>query len=62
MNVYTKEQQDEIATYTAQKLKESQAFTVNQRTGTLLKTWVGTQAQYDAIAVKDADTMYWITE
>ena len=34
----------------------------NQRTGSQLKYWVGTQAQYDAIGTKDADTIYDITQ
>ena len=61
MNVYTKEQSDEIATYTAQQMKAQQAFITNQRTGQSMKWWSGTQAQYDAIPSKDANTMYWIT-
>ena len=35
---------------------------VETRASTLIKTWVGTQAQYDAIGTKDANTLYHITE
>lgn len=31
---------------------------INQRTGSTLKIWTGTQEQYDAIAVKDSETAY----
>lgn len=60
MNVYTKEQSDEIATYTAQQIKAQRAFITNQRTGQAMQWWSGTQAQYDAIVTKDDNTMYWI--
>ena len=35
---------------------------VNKRTGLAFEEWIGTQAQYDAIATKDPNTRYWITE
>lgn len=38
------------------------AAVLEQRTGTALKIWCGTQAQYDAIATKDAATLYNIFE
>ena len=36
--------------------------TINQRDGSMLKTWIGTQAQYNAIVTKDANTIYMIEE
>jgi len=36
--------------------------TENKRTGIAFEEWIGTQAQYDAITTKDANTRYWITE
>ena len=33
-----------------------------QNTSTAIKTWTGTKAQYDAIATKDNDTIYTITD
>lgn len=35
---------------------------VNKRTGTAFEEWIGTQAEYDAVATKDPNTRYWITE
>ena len=35
---------------------------VNNALDTVLKTWTGTQAQYDAIADKDSNTLYMIHE
>lgn len=35
---------------------------VEQRANTTIKEWVGTKAQYDSIATKDADTIYNITD
>src|SRR5699024_3216118 len=36
--------------------------TTNQRNGSTVKTWIGTQAQYNAIVTKDANTIYMIEE
>ena len=36
--------------------------TTNQRDGSTVKTWIGTQAQYNAIVTKDANTIYMIEE
>ena len=30
----------------------------NQRTGTAIKVWVGTEVQYQAIPIPDPDTLY----
>ncbi len=35
---------------------------VNQRTGTELKVWMGTKAQYDAIPTKNPETIYFLTD
>jgi hypothetical protein len=35
---------------------------VNQRTGTEMKFWSGTKAQYDAISTKDSSTVYFLTD
>lgn len=47
--------EDISSTFVASKVK-------NKRTGTAFEEWIGTQAQYDAITPKDANTRYWITE
>lgn len=35
---------------------------IDNRSGNAIKTWTGTRAQYDAIATKDANTIYNITD
>lgn len=62
MNIYTKEQIVSIMTIVMQKIKASQAFTINKRNGLPFEDWIGTQAEYDAIPTKDPNTRYWITE
>jgi hypothetical protein len=35
---------------------------LNQRTGLEVKIWVGTKAQYDAVSVKDENTLYFLSD
>lgn len=42
--------------------QEPATLIVNKRTGNTFEEWIGTQAQYDAIATKDPNVRYWITE
>lgn len=42
--------------------QEPATLIVNKRTGETFEEWIGTQAQYDAVSVKDDNVRYWITE
>lgn len=46
--------------YSSQKVDELVGVVKNQRDGSTLKVWSGTQAQYDGIATKDPQTLYFI--
>lgn len=39
-----------------------QAIAVIDNTGSAIKTWTGTRSQYDAIAIKDVNTLYNVTD
>lgn len=58
--IYTKPQLDAIAVHIGQAIKDAQANMVftDQNGGGALKIWTGTQAEYDAVAVKDAGILY----
>ena len=40
---------------------DAKANITNQRDGSSVKLWIGTQAQYDAIKTKDSTVMYMVT-
>ena len=42
-------------------VSNAMANTINQRDGSSVKLWIGTQAQYDAIKTKDSTVMYMVT-
>ena len=50
-----------ITSQTSQLISDAKANTINQRDGSSVKMWIGTQAQYDAIATKDSTVMYMVT-
>jgi len=54
-NVFTDAEKNKLA-----GLDNTAKSVVNQNGGSAMKIWVGTQAQYDAITTKDANTAYMV--
>lgn len=62
--VYTKTQIDSMGAKIGQEIKKTrdESIVVNQNTTLPINFWVGTQAEYDAITTKDANTLYVVEE
>ena len=62
--VYTKTQIDSMGAKIGQEIKKTRddLVVVNQNTALPINFWVGTQAEYDAITTKDANTLYVVEE